>query len=758
MGLSSAVDWWEEWQLRILVLGSLFVQYLLLCSAPFRKFAIPSWYRSIIWLAYLGSDSVAIYALATLFNRQRRQDYGSANSNSILEVVWAPVLLMHLGGQDVISAYNIEDNELWTRHVLTAVSQVTVAIYVFCKSWPGTGGDTRLLLASICFFVSGIVKCIEKPWALKRASINSLVSSSDTAARMGSMFGKTISLEEYVQEARNFVQSQVEGHAVDLEHNHVPQAQAETDAVESNHHRQAHGKGNAADLDPNHILRAQGEANGKRRLIQKRENNRKYDVQIRKIFVDLASSYTDRLDILKSFWVLDEKRACAFLRKGLLNTFDLLYTKQKVNTSMEIIRKIQEARKADITFQNFFTWCFLALALYLPFAAIGLFHKSHRGTYNVNDVKVTYALFCCTAAMQFFAMYFHMLAAALSGLLISSGMVAQYSLLNFFIRNERHSKKMCVLSSFNCKDFLDQRWCMKSCSSSFGITELVLGYVKCCWEKDIVDAASYRKFSDQRGQWTIQRSGCDKDQEWGLNRSFDESVLLWHIATDLCFYQKGDTSASRGDATKCREISNYMVYLLFVHPEMLLPGTRRNLFKAANAELEEIFKDDKPLLKAILKGGKPSLMEIPKRKGPLPEQIERRLVDSIIAKVQPTKYSKQVEHTYLAPAAQEGFIHEARKISELLLSLGDEKMWKVIKGVWVEMLCFSASRCRGFLHAKSLGTGGELLTYVWLLLSHMGMETLPERAQRRELSSEGGNMGAAPFTSRVSIPTGEDMV
>jgi hypothetical protein len=77
---------------------------------------------------------------------------------------------MHLGGQDVITAYNIEDNELWKRHVLTAVSQITVAIYVFCKSWPG--GDKRLLQAPIVLFVPGILKCIEKPWAHKSSSIN----------------------------------------------------------------------------------------------------------------------------------------------------------------------------------------------------------------------------------------------------------------------------------------------------------------------------------------------------------------------------------------------------------------------------------------------------------------------------------------------------------------------------------------------------------------------------------------------------------
>jgi hypothetical protein len=57
----------------------------------------------------------------------------------------------------------------------------------------------------------------------------------------------------------------------------------------------------------------------------------------------------------------------------------------------------------------------------------------------------------------------------------------------------------------------------------------------------------------------------------------------------------------------------------------------------------------------------------------------------------------------------------------------------VIEGVWVEMLCFSAGRCRGYLHAKSLGSGGEYLTFVSLLMSHAGLETFAERQQRVQL-------------------------
>ena len=46
---------------------------------------------------------------------------------------------------------------------------------------------------------------------------------------------------------------------------------------------------------------------------------------------------------------------------------------------------------------------------------------------------------------------------------------------------------------------------------------------------------------------------------------------------------------------------------------------------------------------------------------------------------------------------------------------------------------FSAGRCWGYLHAKSLGSGGEFLTYISLLMSHAGLETYAERQQRVQL-------------------------
>ena len=36
-----AVQWWDEWQLRILILGSLGLQWFLVLATPMRKYTIP---------------------------------------------------------------------------------------------------------------------------------------------------------------------------------------------------------------------------------------------------------------------------------------------------------------------------------------------------------------------------------------------------------------------------------------------------------------------------------------------------------------------------------------------------------------------------------------------------------------------------------------------------------------------------------------------------------------------------------------------
>jgi hypothetical protein len=152
----SAVQWWDEWQLRILVLGSLGFQWFLVLVVPLRNYTVQRWIRACIWLVCICADVLAIYALVTLLYRQAAgrwinglDDYYSwaqQGRSLTLEALWAPLLLVHLGGREELTANNMEDTALWVRH---AAVLVTVTVYAFFNSLrdnsdAGVGGPAAL--------------------------------------------------------------------------------------------------------------------------------------------------------------------------------------------------------------------------------------------------------------------------------------------------------------------------------------------------------------------------------------------------------------------------------------------------------------------------------------------------------------------------------------------------------------------------------------------------------------------------------------
>ncbi|RLN07678.1 hypothetical protein C2845_PM11G17970 [Panicum miliaceum] len=108
--------------------------------------------RTVMWLAYLSADSVAIFVLGHLAVRE------SGPRHQLISL-WAPFVLVHLGGQDTITAFSKQDNELWRRHLLSLVSQAAVAGYVVAKaSWPGR----RVKAAMVLIYLSGCFKYAER--------------------------------------------------------------------------------------------------------------------------------------------------------------------------------------------------------------------------------------------------------------------------------------------------------------------------------------------------------------------------------------------------------------------------------------------------------------------------------------------------------------------------------------------------------------------------------------------------------------------
>uniref|UniRef100_A0A452XKL0 DUF4220 domain-containing protein n=1 Tax=Aegilops tauschii subsp. strangulata TaxID=200361 RepID=A0A452XKL0_AEGTS len=132
----------------------------LLFFAGFRKRYDSRALSVLLWLAYLSADTVALFVLGHLtcvvHDDPRHQ----------MVLFWAPFMLLHLGGQDTITAFSMEDCALWKRHLLNLTTQVALAIYVVGKQWQG---DKQLVAPMVLIFISGTAKYMERIWILGRA-------------------------------------------------------------------------------------------------------------------------------------------------------------------------------------------------------------------------------------------------------------------------------------------------------------------------------------------------------------------------------------------------------------------------------------------------------------------------------------------------------------------------------------------------------------------------------------------------------------
>ncbi|KAK7350343.1 hypothetical protein VNO77_08862 [Canavalia gladiata] len=169
--------WWEKWELRGVILVSLASQMTLTLWGNRSNYKPNIWKRALVWCAYLLADWVAALAMGVISSNLG--DYYSANcqqknvNNPQLIAFWAPFFLVHLGGPDTITAYALEDNELWLRHLVGLVSQTILTIYIILMSWKGNW----LSHLSILMLIVGFIKYGERTWSLYCGSISHLRNS-----------------------------------------------------------------------------------------------------------------------------------------------------------------------------------------------------------------------------------------------------------------------------------------------------------------------------------------------------------------------------------------------------------------------------------------------------------------------------------------------------------------------------------------------------------------------------------------------------
>ncbi|KAK9912772.1 hypothetical protein M0R45_036615 [Rubus argutus] len=195
---------------------------------------------------------------------------------------------------------------------------------------------------------------------------------------------------------------------------------------------------------------------------------------------------------------------------------------------------------------------------------------------------------------------------------------------------------------------------------------------------------------DAKGDWILRYN--DRLRRYVFDHDYDENLLLWHIATELCYNtDKSNAGVDNRRREYSKTLSDYMFYLLFLQPTMMSSvttiGQEAVLSDTCDAIAQIIFRDNsEPRL--VLEH----------------EEACKRILVARPSSIR-DKYS-----AYLL------FI--ARDLAEELTKLGDKK-WDVMSQVWVDLLSYAATHCRPNSYAQLLSNGGELVAFVWLVMEHL---------------------------------------
>lgn len=215
------------------------------------------------------------------------------------------------------------------------------------------------------------------------------------------------------------------------------------------------------------------------------------------------------------------------------------------------------------------------------------------------------------------------------------------------------------------------------------------------------DKDNWHKNFEERVEHALRGHGIYYDNpKWCIHgRSFDISILIWHLATNYCYYlednpsQKG-TSLCEGS----KLISEYTVYLLVIYPNMLGDSVSACDLSAIRGYYAQVMEDTR---NKVLSHDE--------------AEVCRRMFEWE-PKVCTCKYSG----SSIMQSLEYGRIPiDARELATTFMNdKNKDRKWEIISQVWAEMLCHGVVNCKYDSHVRQLSRGGEFLSQVWILLLH----------------------------------------
>ncbi|CAD6257692.1 unnamed protein product [Miscanthus lutarioriparius] len=750
----------SDWEIRVAVLLSLFFQVLLFLVGPTRKRTANPMVRFACWSCYLLADWVADLALGLLLNNLGNiggngsssssssslssagvkrgggggvgTTTGSGSSSPGIFAFWTPFLLLHLGGQDTIAAYSMEDNELWLRHLIGLLFQLFAACVVFSCSIEAN----PMIPATVVMLVAGIIKYGERTYSLYSGSVDGILASILPAPDPGPNYARLMNV---------FSSRKNSGLGVEV-------VAANGLAHQFQQDQSRHEVSRLRDAD-------------------KKPEEQAYDLFtiFRSVCYDINLGHRERQTSQAFFLDRDSMKtndAVQVIELELNFMYDMVHTKEPVaHTKLGCILRLVGSG------------C-------IAYSAVAFFHLD-KGSIRRVDADITYALLLGALALD---------AAALSMLIFCSNWTLVFldksrsGLLNylgqcvrplqpklarwsertpqlnlisyclgkldgdeasatvagrhlwrsprairalrkaahrlgagaaeifddiFFVRRDplksRGREDPIPVIDFvftKLKDAAKQVRQSTVPSDQVGGSKATTKASRKARHKDVEEmrkACSYRgeKALNDTKNRIVEEMKQRIPINWDIlfdsviDRDFDESLLMWHITTDLCLYYDEPPSprVSRWMSIS-KTLSEYLLYLLVKQPKILAAsaGVGQMAYQDTCAEARRLFESV-------------AMWE------PDHEDARRMLLHAC-TDVDPELVKGGRSRSVLFPACI---------IAKELRELDIYTRSQLVAGVWMEMLTYAAAKCKGTTHLHQLARGGELITMVWLLMAHMGI-------------------------------------
>ncbi|GMP42287.1 hypothetical protein CsSME_00012082 [Camellia sinensis var. sinensis] len=109
------------------------------------------------------------------------------------------------------------------------------------------------------------------------------------------------------------------------------------------------------------------------------------------------------------------------------------------------------------------------------------------------------------------------------------------------------------------------------------IKELIICQLGKISQNDL-EGETPQAYTIKRGEWTLEKYGLDVN--WSVVLEFGKSIVVWHVATDICYDSEPKSSKSVPNIVETTKIlSYYMMHLLLFCPTLPFCNNGENVDK-----------------------------------------------------------------------------------------------------------------------------------------------------------------------------------